>query len=139
MLLNLVAELPETEPEKFGSPRLDALGPLEGFFEDPALDLVERGFQVESRLGKIQVNPARLALAVDRLGERLRRQHLPCPEDEGPLHHVFEFPDVSRPVVLLEQPERLRRHAPNFLAELFPEFLEEVGHEERDVLTPLAE
>ena len=134
VLLEFVAELAKAETEEFRGPRLDALRSLEGLFEKPPLELVERCLQVQPRLGQVELHPPRLALPADRLWERLDAEHLPRPQDEGPLDDVFQLADVARPVVLLEQGQRLRGHAPHFAAERLAEFLEEVGDEERDVI-----
>src|SRR3989304_5990447 len=139
VLLKLVAELAKAEPEELGGTGLHPLGSIEGFRQDPRLDLVERGVQVHPFLREVEVDPPGLALAADRLRQGVNAEDLPRSEHDGALHDVLQFPDVPRPVVLLQQRQRLRRHAAHLLAELLAVLLEEVRDQQWDVLPALAE
>ena len=57
----------------------------------------------------------------------------------GALDNVLQLPDVARPVILLEQPEGIRRDLQSALRVLLAVLLEEMLGEQRDVLPPLAE
>ena len=139
MLLKLVAELAKAEPEELGGTGLHPLGSIEGFRQDPRLDLVERGVQVHPFLREVEVDPPGLALAADRLRQGVNAEDLPRSEHDGALHDVLQFPDVPRPVVLLQQGERLGGDPPGLLAELLAVLLEEVRDQQRDVLPALPE
>src|SRR5207247_2503486 len=105
----------------------------------PVLDLAQRRFEVEPVLGDLHGDVLDVS-GTPKVGRQpWRIEPVTAAEHEGPLYDVLQLADVARPAVGLEDRERLRRHAAYGPAELRRQAPDEVCHEERDVLPPLAE
>src|SRR5438876_10495123 len=138
ILLELVPDLAEADPQQLRSPRLDAARARQRHLDVPVLDLAQRRFEIDPLLG----DPHGAALDVSgtpKVGRQpWRIEPVPAAEHEGPLYDVLQLADVARPAVGLEDRERLRRHAAHAPADVRRQAPDEVCHEERDVLPPLA-
>ena len=101
-LLKLVAELAETDAQQLRCASLHAAHALQRELHVAMLDAIEHRFQIDAFGWKFQ----RYVMAVAGLAEA-RRQPVWLQQFAGSQHHralddVFQFPDVARPVVLLE-------------------------------------
>src|SRR5205807_6042009 len=72
-------------------------------------------------------------------GQMLHVDDPAAAEDHGALERVAQLADVARPAVLAEDLHRLGRHAGELLPALAAEAIDEVLHEERNVVAPLLE
>src|SRR6266536_6386180 len=140
MLLELVAKLAERHLEQLGRFGLHAARTIERPLQIAAFDGVQGGLEVEPVLGDVDiVEPLYRPLAPHGLGQGVDAEHLSGAEYNGALEHVFELPDIARPMIALEHRHRVRRHSSHVFAELLAELLEEMGDEERDVLAAVAQ
>src|SRR2546428_10579418 len=139
ILLELVPDLAEADPQQLRSPRLDAARARQRHLDVPVLDLAQRRFEIEPLLGDPHGDVLDVS-GTPKVGRQpWRIKPVTAAEHEGPLYDVLQLADVARPAVGLEDRERLRRHAAHGPAELRRQAPDEVCHEERDVLPPLAE
>src|SRR2546428_7011446 len=103
------------------------------------LDLIQHRLQVEPVGGDLHRNLLEVTGLMEIGGQRPHFEDVPAAEDERSFDHVLELSDVARPVIILEDRERLRADALDRLAELRRDFSDEVRGQQRDIVRPLPE
>src|SRR5271165_3903961 len=114
-------------------------------------DLKERGTGIVSRgsrtrfarqwrekLGELQAHTADDLLAAERIGQEVHVDALLGRKNHGAFDDVFEFADISRPVIVHQQLHRRRSELPQGLGVLLAKAFHEMHQKERDVLTAVA-
>src|SRR5688572_21955277 len=131
-LLDAVADLVSVDAEELSGLGLISIGPFESLHEELPLDLLEVqafGWELDRRRAD---------------GSRERREivglePLTFYEQHGPLDRIPQLSDVARPLILLEQLERLGRQPAEALPELPVVAIDEVRREQRHVAPPLTQ
>src|ERR1035441_4506735 len=67
-----------------------------------------------------------------------RQNRVPLSHYQGAAEDVLQFADIARPVVFFQRPDRAGGNGFGRMLRVFGESLEEVVHEQPDVLAPLA-
>jgi hypothetical protein len=97
---------------------LHAAGPVERPLEIPAFDGVQRRLQVEPLVGDLKnAGPPSFGPRIaHRRGKRVNAEDLTGAEHDGPLEHVLELPDVTRPAIAFQHRHGLRSDPPDILS-----------------------
>src|SRR5438552_11064198 len=132
VFLKLVPKLAETDAEEFRGSRLNAARAGQGHLQVAVLDLIQRRLEIEPVGRDLHGNLLRLANLMEVRGQRLGREDVSAAQDERPLDHVLELPDIARPAVAFQNRQRLGADAPHDLAELRGDFPDEMlGEQDR--------
>ena len=94
--------------------------------------------QWREKLRELQAHTADDLLAAKRIGEEINIYAFLGGEHNGAFNDVFEFADVSRPVVIHKQLHGRRSELPQGFAVLLAEAFQKMDQEERNVLTAVA-
>src|SRR2546425_3308658 len=137
VLLELVAELPETDAEQLGGAGLDSTGTRQGHLKVAVLDLVEHCLEIDAVRGDLHGDLLEVARLMEVGGKRLGFEDVSAAQDQRPLDHVLELSDVARPTVVLEDRERVGAHSLHGFAELRRDLSDELCRQERDVVRSL--
>src|SRR5438552_2009179 len=139
MFPKLVAELPETDLEEFRRSDLHALGARERHLDVALFDTRQRGLEIETLRGEIDRDIARSGGLAQVGWQRVDIDDAAAPQDHRPLDDILHLADIAGPRVLLEKRHGLRRDAANAFPQCGADLLDEMRHENRNVLTPFAQ
>src|SRR3954471_2388648 len=129
--VELVVERLLADAERLRRPRLVVLQPAQRREDVLFFDLAEREAVRQFEIGALAA--ARRELAREMLG----LDGAAATEDDGALQRIAQLADVSRPGIVGQQLHRLGRDALQLLAGIAPEAIDEVLHEDGNVLTAL--
>src|SRR5436190_2183210 len=136
-LFHAVMNLVTSHAQQLARAGLVPSGAFQGLKHDVLLEIIEleslgrQGEQLPVLLG----SGGRAAAQ----GKILRGHHGAGAQQDRALDHVFELPDVPRPIVRLQLPERLAGDVGHVLPELGGEALQEVVDQQGDVLPAVAQ
>ena len=121
--------------EKFRGPGLDPAAALQGGLNHPALELGDQRREVdpifvEGREGRGGVDPR---LLTDLRRQIVQSDQVPVDEGHGPFDDIFQFPDIPRPVVLLQGGRRFRTQGAGEMILRFARFFQKVLDQQRDI------
>ena len=105
----------------------------------PTPRIRQRAASTTALMWSFTTSSIRLLRDATRSARQGNRELRPTGHDHRALHDIAQFPDVSRPLVLLQRGQALARNSLDSLAERCRELVDETPDQQRDVFGAIAE